>query len=1081
MDVPFRTHRVVCSLLLTLLVSSALPPLRALADTEVPLVNGGMESPYAAVTSGAATITGQIANGWADNSFWQSTPAPTIAYSEDRVNPHGGASSQKIAVSSVGASRFQMIQQFAQRAGNIYTLSAWVRGTPGVQVALSTQQASSPYATYIQSSIALTNDWQPITATGYITTTENVLLMLSMSTPGTVWVDDFAVSYTPGSSAPTPNLGPIAPTFFGMHVANYQQSALRNSGLEPPYAQAGVANGISGQIAVHWSDNSSWASPKVTYSQDTVNPHGGTSSQRIYVQSPGTAQGAAVQFVQPVTVIPERSYTFSAWLRGDPGLKVDVILRQSGPSYTYYAQTTAVLTANWKQFAVSGVVHDTGEVYLMFHASSAGTFWVDDVAFTDATGNPVSGGVPWPQSAFGQLRLWDSETAWTALEPAKGVWDWETLDMWVAAAEAHGVKEVLLTLGQSPGWASSQPDNVNYIGAGAPAPPNNIQDWRDYITAVGQRYKGSIRNYEIWNEPNDPTYYAGTVAQLLQLTQEAYKILKSIDPANIVVGPVPYAVGYLDQLLQGGIASYIDVIPFHIYTYALPPETIAPTIANVRLIMAKNGVSNMPFWDTEGASGDTTVSEEQGAAYLVRRYLVELAYGAVRYDWYTWSKGSTFCAATEENDPRQLTKAGVAFGILRRWLSGASLTGVSVDAAGTWQIGLTLAGGTPASIVWNPTSSVQFPIPASVQAVAALDIFNGSTAIHGPAVAINAFPLLLSSFNGSAPSAPTGLIAAAGDGQVTLTWTASPGATSYNVYAGDTAGGEGTTPIATDITNVAYTNTGLVNGTPYYYKVEAVNVGGTSALSNEVSTTPQAGTLPPPPHIASVENAEGGNPAIAPNTWIEIDGGNLASPGDARAWKESDFVNGQMPTQLDGVSVKVNGKPAYVYYISPGQLNVLTPPDALDGPVPVQVTNDGGTASILVQAQPYSPSFFVIDGGPYVLGTHVDGSLLGSSVLYPGATPARPGETIVLYANGFGPTLPPVVGGAGVQWGTLPVLPSVKIGGTTAVVMFAGVVSPGLYQFNIVVPPSAADGDNTLIATYGGFSTQSGALLAVQD
>jgi hypothetical protein len=297
MDFPSRTRHVVCSLLSMLLASSALPAGRALADTAVPLVNGGMESPYAAVTGDAATITGQIANGWADNSFWQLTPAPTIAYSEDRANPHGGTSSQKIAVSSVGASRFQMTQQFAQRTGSICTLSAWVRGTPGVQVALSTQQASSPYATYIQSSIALTSDWQPITATGYITTTENVLLMLSMSTPGTVWVDDFAVSYTPGSSAPTPNLGPIAPTFFGMHVANYQQSALRNSGLEPPYAQAGVANGISGQIAVHWSDNSSWASPKVTYSQDTVNPHGGTSSQRIYVQSPGPAQGAAVQFV----------------------------------------------------------------------------------------------------------------------------------------------------------------------------------------------------------------------------------------------------------------------------------------------------------------------------------------------------------------------------------------------------------------------------------------------------------------------------------------------------------------------------------------------------------------------------------------------------------------------------------------------------------------------------------------------------------------------------------------------------------------------------------------------------------------
>ena len=86
----------------------------------------------------------------------------------------------------------------------------------------------------------------------------------------------------------------------------------------------------------------------------------------------------------------------------------------------------------------------------------------------------------------------------------------------------------------------------------------------------------------------------------------------------------------------------------------------------------------------------------------------------------------------------------------------------------------------------------------------------------------------------------------------------------------------------------------------------------------------------------------------------------------------------------------------------------------------------------------------------------------------------------MLYANGFGATSPPVVSGAGVQWGTLPVPPSVKIGGTSAVVLFAGVVSPGLYQFNIVVPPSASDGDNTLIATYGGFSTQSGALLTVQ-
>jgi hypothetical protein len=865
MDVFSRTHSLTSGLLLAL---SVLPPGRALASTQVPLANPGMESPYVAVNSGAATITGQIANGWSDNSFWQA-PAPTIAYSQDTVNPHGGAASQKIVVSSVGGDRFQMIQQFAQQAGNVYTLSAWVRGTPGAQVTLSIQQASSPYATYIQSSLALTNDWQQITTTGYITTTENVYLMLGMNAAGTVWVDDFAVSYTPGAPGPRPNLGPIAPTFFGMHVANYEHGTLRNAGLEPPYTQVGVANGISGQIAIHWVDNSAWANPTVVYSQDSVNPHGGTAAQKVSVRSPGTG---AVQFAQPVTVIPERSYTFTAWLRGDPGMRITMILRQAAAPYTAYAQTSAVLTANWQRFTISGVVHDTGDVYLMFYAAYTGTFWVDDVTFTDDAGNPVSGGVPWPQAPFGQLRLWDSETAWTALEPVKGVWDWETLDMWVAAAEAHGVKEILLTLGQSPGWASSQPDNVNYIGAGAPAPPRDIQDWRDYITAVGQRYKGRIRNYEIWNEPNDPTYYAGTVPQLLQLTQEAYTILKSIDPANTVVAPVPYATGYLDQLLQGGMASYIDVIPFHVYTYTAPPETVGPTLANVRLVMAKNGVADMPLWDTEGASGDTTTSEDQGAAYIVRRYLVDLAYGAVRYDWYTWSKGYTFCAATEKNDPRQLTKAGVAFGILGRWLSGASLTGVTIDAAGTWQMGLTLAGGTPGLIVWNPSSSVEFSIPSSLHAATALDIFNGSTAIQGSTITVSAYPLLLSGFNGTSPATPAGLTAAAGNGRVTLTWSASTGATSYNVYRGYAADGEDTAPIASGISSTSFIDTGLANGTPYYYKVAAVNVGGTSPLSNEATATPQAGAISAPLRfvpvtpcrIADTRNAAGpfGGPTI---------------------------------------------------------------------------------------------------------------------------------------------------------------------------------------------------------------------------
>ena len=58
--------------------------------------------------------------------------------------------------------------------------------------------------------------------------------------------------------------------------------------------------------------------------------------------------------------------------------------------------------------------------------------------------------------------------------------------------------------------------------------------------------------------------------------------------------------------------------------------------------------------------------------------------------------------------------------------------------------------------------------------------------------------------------------------------------------------------------------------------------------------------------------------------------------------------------------------------------------------------------------------------------------------------------------------------------------PVARIGGATAKVEFAGVVSPGLYQFNVVVPATAVNGDNAVTALYGGVSTPVGALITVQ-
>ena len=89
------------------------------------------------------------------------------------------------------------------------------------------------------------------------------------------------------------------------------------------------------------------------------------------------------------------------------------------------------------------------------------------------------------------------------------------------------------------------------------------------------------------------------------------------------------------------------------------------------------------------------------------------------------------------------------------------------------------------------------------------------------------------------PYAASGLTATAGNGQVTLSWTAGSGATSYNLYRAAESGYESTSPLVTGITGTSYTDTHLNSGTTYYYQVVAVNGSGPSGFSPEAhATTP---------------------------------------------------------------------------------------------------------------------------------------------------------------------------------------------------------------------------------------------------
>jgi len=241
------------------------------------------------------------------------------------------------------------------------------------------------------------------------------------------------------------------------------------------------------------------------------------------------------------------------------------------------------------------------------------------------------------------------------------------------------------------------------------------------------------------------------------------------------------------------------------------------------------------------------------------------------------------------------------------------------------------------------------------------------------------------------------------------------------------------------------------------------------------------------PVITSV-NTAGGFQGITQNDWIEIKGTNLAPAtvgSSGMTWSDApEFDRGAMPTQLKGVSVKVNGKAAYVYYISPTQINVLTPLDGTQGQISI-IATVGSESSVAFNASALTvaPSFLRFGSGNYVVATHANGTLIGpTSASVPGYsfTPAQPGETVLLYGVGFGLPLTPLAEGSATQSGILPTLPVVQIGGFMGTVQFGGLISPGLYQFNVVVPAVGSVGDNEVIATYSGTSTPAGALLTIQ-
>lgn len=244
------------------------------------------------------------------------------------------------------------------------------------------------------------------------------------------------------------------------------------------------------------------------------------------------------------------------------------------------------------------------------------------------------------------------------------------------------------------------------------------------------------------------------------------------------------------------------------------------------------------------------------------------------------------------------------------------------------------------------------------------------------------------------------------------------------------------------------------------------------------------------PNVTFIDSASayGGYGYFTSGSYLEIKGSNLADPNDPRIasgtgqWAQSDFNGVNAPTNLDGISATVDGKPAFISYISPSQINIQAPQDSATGSVTVTVTDCHATSSAIAFSRQnlapglLAPPNYSVNGRQYLVATfgsdafYVLNTSVGASFGL-NSRPAKSGDLIIAYGVGFGPVSPSIAPGTIITEDNALTNPvTVSFGSTQATLSYMGLTPNfvGLYEFYITVPPGLASGDYPIVVTQNG-------------
>src|SRR5258708_5773795 len=157
--------------------------------------------------------------------------------------------------------------------------------------------------------------------------------------------------------------------------------------------------------------------------------------------------------------------------------------------------------------------------------------------------------LPWPTFPFGLLRMNSTETRWSDIDQGSGVYDFTKVDKWLNALSQHqstnpaGNYQIVFTVYSVPNYISSSPtDPCSYNPTsghdpGSCDPPVDVnpdgsgtdRTFTNFITALAQHANGRIHYWEMWNEPNDMTFWSGTIPQMVRMAQDARCVIVGTD------------------------------------------------------------------------------------------------------------------------------------------------------------------------------------------------------------------------------------------------------------------------------------------------------------------------------------------------------------------------------------------------------------------------------------------------------------------------------------------------------------------------------------------------------------------------